>query len=233
MFNTNELLELLVLHLPIEDILTARHIDQHWNLVIIRSPRIQRSLFRMQAPRYYFWTFDGLTEDLRQYKAGDDKRFGQSWAERQNIALPSIINPIFFKDNGLGVKGSLIHRTKYCESMYFKASPDLENTDSLVHEMFLCLPAPREVEFKIHYHKKKPRGKGKFFGDDFVRGRVVNKYGVTLADVLERFLQAAEKHSIMESPKDYVICTLSSTLWMYGHVFPTAQEFVEVKKVST
>ena len=230
-FNTNELLELFLRHLSMEDLLTARHVNQHWNLLIVRSPRLKQILFRRQAPRYRFWVFDLRTEALREYQPGDHRRFGLAWTERQNVALPSIINPLILKKNGPGIKGSLAYRAKYCESMTLKASPDLKNVNSLIYEMFLCLPAPKEVEFKIYYHKRKPVGSGKrkFYGDDYVRGRVCNKYGVTLGDIIDKFLSAAGRYALNESPQDYVICEKSSVLWLFGHIFPTDEEWDAVK----
>lgn len=229
-FNTNELLETILLNLSIEDLLTARHVNQHWNLLIVRSPRLRRKLFLLQAPKYHFWTYDRMTEDLREYAAGDSTRFGKTWTEHQNVALPSTVNPIIFKENGPGVKGSMVRRARYCESMYFKASPDLKKMDSLVNEMFLALPAPREVEFKFYYHRRKPKGRRSFYGNGCVKARVENKCGVTLAQLLDAFCQEAEKKRIMkESVEDYVICTHSSAVWMFGHVFPTQEEFDGIK----
>ena len=239
MFNTNELLEIILQHLPIEDLLTARHINQHWNLLITRSPRLQRSLFLKQERQYHFWVFDTLTETLREYKAGDNKRFGLTWTERQNIAIPSIINPFLFKENGPGIKGTLIHRAKYCESIKFKASPSLKNPDSLINEMFLSLPAPRCVEYCFFYHRTKPRGRGKLRGDGCIRGRVENRYGVKLGDVLKEFTQAAKRKAALrlglekDSVEDYVICKETSLLWLSGQVFATKGEYEEIKASSS
>jgi hypothetical protein len=234
-FNTNELLELVLLHLSIEDLLTARHVNQHWNLLIVRTPRLKRKLFISQAPRYRFWVFNLRNEVLREYKAGDHRRFGPAWTDSQNVALPSVINPLLLKQNGPGIKGSLAHRAKYCESMTLKAAPDLKNQDSLIYEMYLCLPAPREVEFKLYYHKRKPKGKGKskYYGDDCIRGRVSNKYGVTLGDIIEKFLSTAGKCAVNEKVGDYVICERSSVLWLFGHIFPTEEEWDAVKMQTT
>jgi hypothetical protein len=217
-----------------EDLLTARHVNQHFNLLIVRSPRLKQVLFFRQAPRYRFWVFDVRTEALREYRGGDHKQFGQAWTNRQNVALPSIANPILLKQNGPGVKGSLEHRAKYCETMTLKAAPDLKNKNSLIHEMFLCLPAPREVEFKIFYHRRKPAGnaKRKYYGDDHVRGRVSNQCGVRFGDLLKKFMESVEKRAVNESVEEYVICEKSSALWMYGHIFPTEKEWVDVKTQS-
>lgn len=234
-FNTNELLELILRHLSMEDLLTARHVNQHWNLLIIRSPRLKQILFLRQSRKYRFWVFDLRTEAIREYQLGDHKRFGPAWNNRQNVALPSIINPLLIKQNGPGIKGSLAYRAKYCESMTLRASPDLKNQDSLIYEMYLCLPAPREVEFKIYYHKRKPQGRGrvKYYGDDWIRGKVSNKCGVTLGDVIEKFLSAVEKHAVNEKVEDYVICEKSSVFWLFGHIFPTEGEWTAVKARST
>lgn len=236
-FNTNELLETICQELSIEDLLTARHVNHHWNLLITRSSRLQRCLFRMQGPRYHFWVFDTLTEVLREYQLGYDKRFGEAWVARQNVALPSTVNPLLFKANGPGIKGSLVHRAKYCESMSFKTTPNLKLTDSWMNNMFLCLPAPRDVEFCIFYHRSKPKGRAKFYGDGCIRGKVENIYGVTLGDVLDEFLQearikAAKRLGPRELAEDYVINAESSVLWMAGHVFPTQEEFEQVKENS-
>ena len=222
-------------HLSIEDLLTARHVNQHWNLLIVRSPRLKQVLFLRQAPRYRFWVFDTQTKALHEYRAKDNVRFGEAWTNRQNVALPSIVNPLVLKKNGPGIKGSLAHRAKYCESMTLKASPDLKNKDSLIYEMFVCVPAPREVEFKFYYHKKKPRGKGKskYYGDDYIRGIVSNKCGVTLGDIIEKFLNTAGKLALNESAEDYVICESSSVLWLFGHIFPTEEEWEAVKMQTT
>jgi hypothetical protein len=231
-FNTNELLENILLQLSIQDILTARHVNHHWNLSIVTSPRIKRTLFILQAPRYHFWVFDPQTEMLREYQAGDLARFGEEWGYRQNVALPAIANPIFFKENTAANKRSLVYRAKFCESVTLKAAPDLKNEVSIFHDMHLALPSPREVEFQIFYHRRKPKGKGKFFGDDCVRGKVANKYGVTLGDVIDAFLRVARKRAVNESVLDYVICERSSVIWMMGLIFPTEQEFEVVKALS-
>jgi hypothetical protein len=97
--------------------------------------------------------------------------------------------------------------------------------------MFLCLPAPREVEFKIFYHRRKPVGnaKRKYYGDDHVRGTVSNKRGVTLGDLLEKFMESVEKRAVNDTLEEYVICEKSSVLWLFGHIFPTEEEWLDVK----
>ena len=232
-FNTNELLELILLHLTIEDVLTVRHVDHHWNLLIVRSSRLKRHLFLRQKPSYGFFVFDRETEILRAFHGGDILRFGSAWADRQNVALPSIINPVIFKQNTAVSKGSLARRAKFCESMYLRASPNLKNMDSIMQEMFLSLPAPREVEFKIYYFRGKFKGRGIYRARDWVRGRVANKYGVTLGDVIDKFLVAVDRRAVNESPLEYVVCAKASVVWMMGHIFPTAGEWEEVSKLST
>ena len=116
--------------------------------------------------------------------------------------------------------------------MTLKAAPDLMNDVSIFHAMHLALPAPREVEFRIFYHQEKPKGRGKFFGDDCVRGKVANQYGVTLGDVLDAFLALAKERAVNEEPLDYVICEKSSVIWMMGLLFPTEREVEVVKALS-
>jgi hypothetical protein len=238
-FNTNELLETILQDLSIEDLLTARHINQYWRLLIDQSPRLQRSLFLLQERQYHLWVFDRLTQALREYKIGDSERYGLAWTQRQNIAIPSIINPFLFKQNGTGIKGTLTHRAKFCESMTLKAPPSLKKPNSLINKMFLSLPAPRNVEYCFYYHRSKPRGRGKFYGDGCIRGTVENPCGVTLGEVLEAFLQVAkpkvaQRLGVVEDVvEDYVICKNSSVVWLSGQVFPTKGEFEEIKADST
>ena len=116
--------------------------------------------------------------------------------------------------------------------MTLKASPDLRNEVSIFHDMHLALPSPREVEFQIFYHRKKPKGRGRFFGDGCVRGKIANKYGVTLGDVIDAFLGVVKKRAGNEEALDYVICERSSVIWMMGLMFPTEEEVQVVKAIS-
>ena len=232
-FNTHELLENILFHLDsVEGLLTTRHINHHWNAVILTSPRLQSKMWLRPAPKHGFWVLDTRSAILRKYKVGDKERFGDEWAERQNIMIPAKVNPLLFRENTLEEKGCLEQRARVCESIRLKAAPDLSNLNSIYHKMLVAIPPPKVVEFEFWFNhdkkKKTVRGKGKGCGDWYVRAKVKNKAGVTFGDVVRKFLaKAAEEGS---APAE--ICVKGSAVWMLGVIHPTEEEVETVERLS-
>lgn len=65
--DTTELLEKIILELPMEDILNStKMVNKRWSCVIICSKSIQRKLFLYPEPQTNGWVFDTKTRELRR-----------------------------------------------------------------------------------------------------------------------------------------------------------------------
>jgi hypothetical protein len=143
-FNTQELLENILFHLPIADILTVRGVNKHWNALIVTSPKLQHQLCIATKPCKFFWACELKTARMERFLHQDWPSLSRTWRRGHNVLTPSTVNGYFFEDRkSAAEKGSLMHRAVYCESFRFRAQPDLrlameKGSDGVVEKMFVC-----------------------------------------------------------------------------------------------
>lgn len=134
--NTYELLEAIILELPMQQILDIRRVSKTWKAIIDRSKPLRTKLFLEPETSKCLWVMDRRSLHLRPYEWGARERLGERWMQNQAVSRPSVANPLLFKHDD-ALRSSLRRRALICEGLNFTASPDLtkQESNSIVHKV--------------------------------------------------------------------------------------------------
>lgn len=202
MFDTVELLEQILMKLPIEDAIRLRQVNSSWNdtVIVSASSDMKHRLFLSPGPPTELWGYSIIRAAIVQY----NPRYP---FECPTGCMRSILNTAVFerkKWNSAPVDHMILG-----ETIDFKRIPNLGHDRSIFGNMLLCQPPATTVEFKICY-----RISGTFKANDpqdagFVKGEINEDSGVRVRDVLEvvsKNMPAADIHG------EYVLDIVRSDL---------------------
>lgn len=241
LFNTGELLEKIITHLPPEALVTLRGVNKTWNHIILTLPVTRRALFLEAEPvSHEFWVYDQRSRVLQPYEPSMLDVYGTAWRDRQSYCRPTELNPLLFsrdKDFNTGEEkiAPLHDRARTCESLRFIGRPDLNIPlgSSLHHDMFLTQPPVSTVEFVFHYQDRNLRRQRIYAPLQVKRIRVRQPGGVRFRDLLQAFIDAANsglRPAGYGSP-DFAVRVKGSpvtkkiaAVWMLGAIFVSEEE---------
>lgn len=113
-FHTRELLETIIHHLTVRDVIQLRRVCSAWKYTIESSTSLLRKIFVIRVPTGDLWVTDTFTHTMRPYS---NKRI-QEISELNNIepryllARPSELNTAFFKRKPESEKTQILQRAQ-------------------------------------------------------------------------------------------------------------------------
>lgn len=150
-FNVQELLESVLFHLPVVDLVRSRRVNKNLHRVIEISPKLQRKLFLLptnNSLKYWSWASKENTNDKLVVSPHRPPSASSSSREKSNIV--AVLNPLVQADD-----------------WDFKSSPDETQTMVVVHstkidkriltaqarwpEMYLTSPPCTEIRIDFSY----------------------------------------------------------------------------------
>lgn len=163
-FATCELLEHILLHLSIEDVITARGVNNYWKDTISTSPSLQVKLFLTADPATIHHLHESSVERDEPSKDAlrDKKKF-----------KPARLNDTLFNK---------LDQLEHPSSFQLRREPDLRKVNSVYRNMLICQPPPSRVEFYFYYRERSDR-----LGMFRFSGVAKNKDGVRFGDLLRAF----------------------------------------------
>lgn len=236
-FNTQELLETILLHLPKpQNLLQARRVNSHWNAVILTSTPLRRKLYLTPQPtsKHTPWLFDAKKKTLRLCTPQECEMPGALWT------LPATLNSIFFCVEGVGMRDGITKRVQRAEPVLLKARPDMsdasgEKKGGIFAEMLVCQPASKQVTFEwvvervgkadvLSRSSRSGNGSGRL--KKFITGKVTNESGVTFKDLMGAVRDAVKRMpgGLGTDGSEWSVVVEKSSLWLSGVVFPTEEE---------
>lgn len=240
---TQELLEHILQHLPIEDLVTYRRVNKHFKNTIDFCPKLQTKMFlRVKCER--LWVFDNATKLLQPYTPGDSERLGDKWVQRQSLMRPTVLNPLLFTTEEEARRPPLLHRARVCEGLRFIERPNLSRTkdDCIFHRMFVCQPPVPAIEFLIHFNPNKTSrrlsAEGKQYRDSALRAKLKNRQGVTFGDLIEAFRSQIRDHypkSTLPHSSNFRVHVSDkkqsqmSRVWLLGAIYVSDEEKAAVE----
>lgn len=240
---TTELLENILLLLPVHDIVQARLVCKRWKQVVGSSPQICRKLFVFPDASKQSWRYDSTATDFVLREVDEKNLIAQAnatatqptlviWKKSQWPMKAVTLNPMLFAHEPEHKRGTAKGRAYLCETIRFKARPDLASVSrrSVYNAMFLCQPPVQYATVTIAYHIAKNSPGRIQYPLQHVRFSVESARGVTLGHVLRKFLQVvpvAFDDRASFPLQDYRIEVRGnggSALWVPGAVFVGEEE---------
>ncbi|KAF2723027.1 hypothetical protein K431DRAFT_243506 [Polychaeton citri CBS 116435] len=239
-FNTHELTLMILCHLPMQQLLRARHVCKSFYSFIVYDTHLQRQLFLLPEPQKTIWAYDTRLISVRAYTYTSDDHHDPTWINNQRKTIPGKVNPLlFFKDASHehvpGIKNNVFTMMKWCDTVRFLQRPSLQPTvtaTSLIHRMFICQPPCTEVEFKWFFYCGKPRRAPSVGSSEwkYLRIRVWNENGVRFGDLVKGFMEETRKEKMFDGadPENFYLRKAPCVVWMKGVCFPSKDEWNEV-----
>ncbi|GIZ38549.1 hypothetical protein CKM354_000196500 [Cercospora kikuchii] len=246
LFNTGELLEKVITHLPAESLISVRRVNKTWNHIILTLPSTRRTLFLEAEPvSHEFWVYDQRSRVLQPYEPSMLDVYGTAWRDCQSYCRPTELNSLLFmrdKDLKTGEEkiAPLQDRARTCESLRFIGRPNLNIPlgSSLHHDMFLTQPPVSTVEFVFHYQDRNLRRQRIYAPLQVKRIRVRQPGGVRFRDLLQAFVDAATSglRPTAYGPPDFAVRVKGSpvtkkiaAVWMLGAIFVSKEEEKQIE----
>ena len=201
-FNTFELLDAILLHLPLESIIDLRSVSRHTNATVLSSLPIQRKLFLIAEPPTEFW----VCSDSATHRKCDGDMLDDSDVK----VMPAVISqalfdyvPTYARDRVRRKREFRLHR-----------QPALSKPGSLYQNMLVCQPPATSVKFRICY--KRPNGDS----PQWAEGTAENDAGVPLKDIVDAFVcESGGVRPTKRSGSRIAIVNEGSRLYAHGVVF--------------
>lgn len=213
-FGTTELLEMVLLRLPLPKLLCAQGVCQAWRDTIKRSPTMQKRLFFIRDDTYLnqTWLVDEHSAAVTQSHAPD-----RSTLQSADTRCISVLNPFICRSNVPGQERTITVRDAYtkdnecCFVDVYKLSLDLPTSSR--RQMLLTQPPVKRVRTRwfaadedecniVHNQSTITNPEGVTFSqvlDDFASatGIVDNPYGSYLNISSEVFLPTAIRKALV------------------------------------
>ncbi|GAB7363573.1 hypothetical protein MBLNU230_g4144t1 [Neophaeotheca triangularis] len=254
-FKTVELLELILVNVDTADLVKCILVNKQWrDLAINKSPSLRRKLFLqagngdLTAGPNECWTYEPDRQSLRVEKPTDAAKISPEHLSRTVTLCPSILNPLIFKhlparDHLLTPSNPDLSGLAYVFDTRFLARPDMGRfrqifprhrlhlgKGSMVYSMYLTQPAVRHAIAYLAYYPSRPAKNAPRPEKKEVRVEVVNHDGVTLGDLLLRFLAKIGGIEDEGRAESVALRVALSRVWCMGAVFVDGETKGRVRK---
>ncbi|KXS98673.1 hypothetical protein AC578_10063 [Pseudocercospora eumusae] len=240
-FNTRELLENIMHHLTVRDIVQLRRVCKDWQHAIESSPSLLRKIFGKRIPNRDIWVTDTLTHTMRPYS----KRRIQEISELNNIerryllARPTYLNTAFFKRTPESAETPILQRAQYCERLSFISQPDQVKQNTIWQCMYVCQPPVSNAHIHLRYSERKYDKTSRCYHivDHGLRIEVTNHMagGVRYEDILSAMYAAIETEHPGRDASEFEIRVMDeghrrgSEVYLLGALFASEKEIGEVE----
>lgn len=182
-----ELVEMISLLLPVSQVLHLQRLSKGWNRAIKDSPKLQRALFMRPALSGDETKFQVFATNSQEWQDSEDEDELTEFPDRTKRGYRPLLNdflrPFFYKLNGryLFVAFGQAERVRTGKPLKFDIETLLHPGNSW--RQMLILQPPCKV---LHYSYRDDRT------DEWLKGRIENGSGVTMGDLMDRYVQLVE-----------------------------------------
>ncbi|EME77373.1 uncharacterized protein MYCFIDRAFT_217061 [Pseudocercospora fijiensis CIRAD86] len=240
--HTRELLEAIIHHLPMSDVLNLRSVCSTWKYTIDDSVSLQRKLFLKAVHTGDLWVTDTHTSTMRPSSSKQIREMSEQnpMESRYLVARPSQLNATFFARKPGHEKTPILHRAKYCERLSFTEQPDQIKHNTIWQSMFICQPAVNAVHIYLRYSGLLYNKILRFWymDDQELRIEVVNEVeGIRYKDVVAAIHAAIEtKHPGRDAAEFEIRVSdehqrRASEVYMLGALFASGEEIKAVEEL--